>query len=629
MSASEEPSLLDECLSKDASKDSEESSPLIAVLSFGAFVGISAAFLYFRDQWKRQEPTPPSTSAPSTPTAISAMARLWLAQDPDPKTCAELRTELHNMSTRDDPDLRNRLAVALDAANRLRFGTAGVRAKVGLGYDRLNVLNVIGVAQGVLAVLRKKRALEKGIVIGYDARYDSERFAIAIATVFDDCDIPVCLFSRPVPTPFVAYAILKLDCNAAFCVTASHNPPKDNGVKVFWGDGIQIRPAEAKLIEDAIRENACPWKTYSSFERSTLSDRVLDPMSQIERPYYRTITSALRRRTDEENGKTNPVVYTACHGVGHKYINEMFEAFGLPRVIPCEAQCEPDPAFPTLPFPNPEETGALDLATATARKCGARVIIANDPDADRLGAAELQHERAEVRVFTGNEIAILLADYLSKGLEGGDMQNYAVVASTVSSKICASMARKRGFEFHEALTGFKWLNKKALDLETEGKTVLLCYEEALGFNVTQNIVRDKDGISAAAVFAEMAGVIHDSGSTLTQRLEELMDECGVHLSKNGYYKTTSTSATTTEVFDKARARGFPRDLGGAVVKTVRDLTKGTDTGEEDGKARLPSDPSSQFVTLRCSRDSDLSSSDAPLVIHLRGSGTGKFLPPSN
>ena len=166
------------------------------------------------------------------------------------------------------------------------------------------------------------------------------------------------------------------------------------------------------------------------------------------------------------------------------------------------------------------------------------------------------------------------------------MQNYAVVASAVSSKICASMARKRRFEFHEALTGFKWLNKNALDLETERKTVILCYEEALGFNVTQNIVRDKDGISAAAVFAEIAGVIHDSGSTLAQRLEELMDECGVHLSKNGFYKTTSISATTTEVFDKARVRGFPRDLGGAVVKTVRDLTKGTDTSEEAVKARL-------------------------------------------
>ena len=209
------------------------------------------------------------------------------------------------------------------------------------------------------------------------------------------------------------------------------------------------------------------------------------------------------------------------------------------------------------------------------------------------------------------------------------MQIYAVVASAVSSNICASIARKRGFEFHEALTGFKWLNKNALDLETEGKTVLLCYEEALAFNVTLNIVRDKDGIFVAAVFAKISGVTHDSGSMLTQRLEDLMDECGVLLSKNSFYKTTSISATTTEVFYKARVRGFQRDLGGAIVKTVRDLTKGTDTSEEDGKARLPSDPSRQFVTLRCSRDRDLSSSDAPLVNHLRGSGTCTFLPPSN
>lgn len=602
-----------------ARDDSDSPNAFIVALSAAAITAGAAAFVHFRRQRQRTEPVPRSTSPPSTPSAVSAMARLWLAQDPDPKTCEVLRTQLHIVSTRDSAELRARLAVALDPANRLRFGTAGMRAEVGLGYDRLNVLNVVAVAQGVLAVLRKDGGVNNGIVVGYDARYDSEKFAVAIAAVFDEADVAVRLFPRPVPTPFVAFAAVSMECDAAFCVTASHNPAKDNGIKVFWRDGIQIRSDVAGKVEAAVRENARPWKRYP-LERFALSARVVDPMPDVEKPYYAKMTRALRRRTAIENGATPPVVYTACHGVGHEYIDRMFAAFGLPATVPCEEQCKPDPAFPTLPFPNPEEKGALDMAVETARKSGVRLVLANDPDADRLGAAELSYPGGEVRVFTGNDIAILLTDYLSAGREGEDMSKYAVVASTVSSKICASMARKRGFVFREALTGFKWLNKVAVDLE--GKTVLLTYEEALGFNVTKNILRDKDGVSAAAVFAEMAGAIFESGSSLSRRLNELLDECGVHLSKNGYFRTSSSSATTTEIFEKARERGLPRTLGKAVVMSVRDLTQGTDTAEPDGKAKLPCDPRSQFVTFRCGRDESTPADDPSLIIHLRGSGTG-------
>lgn len=624
MSTSDESLVIKQCPSDDSPNDSNELSPLLAALSAVAVLGLSAAYVLFRNHRKRQDPPSRSSSAPSTHAAISALARLWLAQDPDPTTCEELRSQLHQISTRDDSHLRDRLAVALDPVNRIRFGTAGVRAEVGLGYDRLNIMNVIAVAQGVLAMLRKNGALAKGIVVGYDARYDSERFAICIATVFDCAGVPVWLFAQPVPTPFVAFATLQLGCDTAFCVTASHNPPRDNGVKVFGRDGIQIRPTEANLTENSIRENSRPWRSYPSFERSTLSENVKDPTSRIEEPYYQTMTSKLRRRSYDENAKTEPVVYTACHGIGYKYIEKMFKSFGLPNVVPCEAQCEPDPAFPTLPFPNPEEQGALDLAIETARSCGARLVIANDPDADRLGACEMKGKGATARIFSGNEIAILLCDYLSSAHESVDMSKYAVVASAVSSKICASMAKTRGFEFHEALTGFKWLNKTAVDLEAAGKIVLLCYEEALGFNVTQNEVRDKDGVSAAAVLSEMAGALYESGNTLTNRLEQLMDECGVHLSKNGYLKTSEKGSNTSEVFDKARARGFPDHLGDAKVKSIRDLTKGTDTAEGDGKARLPSDPRSQFVTFRCGGMTSAPSDEVPLIIHLRGSGTGTY-----
>lgn len=496
-----------------------------------------------------------------------------------------------------------------------------MRAEVGLGYDRLNVLNVIAIAQGVFKLLEVDGGV-RSVVVGYDARVDSEKFAVVIAAVFERMGVEVFLFSKYVPTPFVAYGVLLKGADAGFCVTASHNPMRDNGVKVYWRDGIQVRPDVAGKIEEAIKGNSRPWGEYV-LERGGLGEGVSDPLGEVEREYYPAIVNAVRRCSKEENAKMESVVYTACHGVGWEYVDRMFEAFGMPKVVPCTEQCEPDPKFPTLRFPNPEEKGALDLAVKTARERGLRLVLANDPDADRLGAAEIGKE-GNVKLFTGNEIALLFADYLSGEREDEDMGKYAVVASTVSSKIIASMGKNRGFMFREALTGFKWLNREAVDLEEGGKTVLLTYEEALGYNITRNIVRDKDGVSATAVFAEMAGVLYRSGSTLSKRLDELIDECGVHLSKNGYLKTSNNSATVKQIFDNARERGLPSKLGQAVVKSVRDATRGTDTGEDDGKSYLVGDTQNQFLTFRCSRN-ESDEGDHPLIIHLRNSGTGKDL----
>lgn len=511
--------------------------------------------------------------------------------------------------------------MALDPVNRLRFGTAGVRAEVGLGYNRLNVLSVIAVAQGVLKVLEAEGRVQR-VIVGYDARVDSEKFAVVIGAVFKSKGIELCLFSKHVPTPFVAYGVLLKSADVGFCVTASHNPAKDNGVKVFWRDGVQVRPDIAEKVEAAAKENSKPWMEYA-LERSGLGEGVFDPLEEVKKEYYPAIMNAVARRSKIENAGMEGVVYTACHGVGWEYVDPMFEAFGLPRVVPCKEQCEPDPKFPTLPFPNPEEKGALDLAVKTAKEKGLRLVLANDPDADRFGAAEIGKE-GDVKVFTGNEIALLLADYLSGERENEHMENYAVVASTVSSRIIASMGKKRGFVFREALTGFKWLNKEAIDMEESGKTVLLTYEEALGYNITRNIVRDKDGVSAAAVFAEMAGAIYRSEGTLAKRLDELLDECGVHLSKNGYLKTSTASATVKQIFEGARERGLPTQLGQAFVRSVRDVTYGTDSGNEDGKSQLSGDTQNQFLTFRCSRDNS-DEADYPLVIHLRNSGTGKSL----
>lgn len=438
-----------------------------------------------------------------------------------------------------------------------------------------------------------------------------------VADVFRLYGAQVQLFSRPVPTPWVAFAVRRFQAALGLCVTASHNPPQDNGLKVFWSDGSQIRPDIASKVERLVKDCSRPWHKYA------ISDNELppvpDPYHQITEQYFSAITTALYNPLPDVCPPS--IVYTACHGVGTPYVAEIFRRFRLPAFIPVDEQCAPDPAFPTLPFPNPEEKGALDLALQTAKRHHAPIVFANDPDADRLGVAEISAQ-GKLRIFTGDEIALLLADYLTNYMYD-DLSLCAVVASTVSSKVLASMGKKRGFVFKEALTGFKWINKVALDLEEEGKIPILAYEEALGYNVTRNIVCDKDGVSAAAVMGQAVAALYDEKKTLDQRLQELFIECGTHLSNNGYYRLTDSSPKVSEIFDLARERGLPCQLGSAVVKSVRDLTYGRDTAEPSGKACLPTDTSTQFLTFRCAKK-ESENEDSPLIIHLRGSGTGKF-----
>lgn len=562
---------------------------------------------------------------PLTPSAACALARAWLAADPDTTTCdqvsAWLSSYLANAALADPTivDAVASLPQSLDPANsRLRFGTAGVRARMGPGYDRLNALTVITVAQAVASVCSSP-VQSRPVVIGYDARHNSRRFAILIAQVFHHQGHPIHLFSAPVPTPLVAFHARTSHAAVALCVTASHNPAADNGIKVFWDDAIQIRPDVANRIEAAMPLSLKPWIRYT-LEDTSIATQVHDPLSEASTAYINAISAKLPQRSTTQNRRTPPMVYTACHGVGMRMLADLFSAFGLPSVIPCRDQCTPDPKFPTLPFPNPEEKGVLDRAIKTAISYQAPLVFANDPDADRFAAAELLTNN-DVRIFTGNEIATLLADYLTMHIRPDNASKFAVVTSTVSSKFLASMARSRGFLFREALPGFKWINKEAVDLEESGKTVLLSYEEAIGYNVTQNVLRDKDGISAAAVFAEAAGVLYDKDMTLSERLAELEKECGAHLSRNGYLRVTDTSPSTTDIFDAARKQGLPTHFGNAVVKSHRDMTRGVDTAEESGKSRFDADPASQFLTFRCSKEMSDESHDAPLIIHVRGSGT--------
>lgn len=593
----------------DPSCDTPSSLPPLPVFLTAAAAAALCAYLLYRRSPPPHRPQP----------AACALTRAWLAIDPDPETREQLSSWLTAfLANPSNPALSKHLPHALDPCNRLQFGTAGIRASQGVGYNRLNCVVIIGIGQ---AIVKVRNVSESRVVIGHDARTNSRKYAVLLADIFASAGAHVMLFSRPVPTPFVSYAVTESKCIWGLCVTASHNPPEDNGVKVFADDGIQIRPDVAKRIEARVREFARPWKTYALTDDDLPDGKITDPFHTISAKYYDDMSHLCLRK--EMNATAPRVVYTACHGIGYPFIKQIFTRFSLPEPVPCIEQVEPDPEFPTLPFPNPEEKGALNLAIATAKREQLQLVLANDPDADRLGAAELQ-DHGDVKIFTGDEMALLLADYLTTFTAPDRLKKCGVVASTVSSKVLQSMAKKRGFQFREGLTGFKWINKAALDMQEEGIKPILTYEEAIGYNITGNIVRDKDGVSAAAVFAEMAGYLYQSGGSLTKRLSELLQECGAHIAYNGYLRLSSSgSPSTKEVFESARERGLPDTLGKARVVSIRDLTYGTDTAEEGGKARLASDPASQFLTFRCNLNSP--AEEINLVIHLRGSGTGKLL----
>lgn len=632
---------------------SETPIPFFVVAGVG--IAITAAYVIHKVRKNNYLRPVPLHDPDDSPSAACALARAWLAADPDPETKAEVQAWLsahlaskcgsasstgtgsNSASTASTSSFvpRPLLLDALDpsaASNRLFFGTAGVRAAVGAGYDRLNALTVIAVAQAVAQTVSPRGEV---VSIGHDARHSSRKFALLVAQVFHHAGASVRMFSRPVPTPLVAFDALNNHAKCALVVTASHNPPQDNGIKVYDADGIQLRPEMAHRIEARMQQRASskPLRAYEITETSSLTKLFIDPLATARKAYINKVQSIIQWRSKDENGRAPRAVYTACHGVGYDYIGELFSTLGLPAVIPCEAQVEPDGDFPTLAFPNPEERGALDLALQTARTHGASLVLANDPDADRFAAAELASD-GMARVFTGDELAALFVDWMTSRLverhgSGHDMSRYAVVTSTVSSKLLASMARQRGFTFHESMTGFKWLNKTAVDLERNvGKTVLLTYEEAIGFNVTRNVVRDKDGVSAAAMFYEMAAWIYASKTTLVDRLREIIDECGVHVSNNGFFRLSSQSPTTKAIFDAARKAGLPSRIGDMYVMSYRDLTNGVDTAEPQKKSSFPADASSQFLTFRCSKDPS-NMDNPPMIIHLRGSGTGKFIHSQN
>ncbi|MBT2445701.1 phospho-sugar mutase [Streptomyces sp. ISL-43] len=507
---------------------------------------------------------------------LIARAQAWLAEDPDPETADELAKLI---GAGDTTELADRFS------GMLQFGTAGLRGELGAGPMRMNRNVVIRAAAGLAAYLKAQGHAGGLVVVGYDARYKSADFARDTAAVMIGAGLRAAVLPRPLPTPVLAYAIRHLGAVAGVEVTASHNPPRDNGYKVYLGDGSQIvSPADAQIAAeiDAIAALADVPRPDSGWQ--DLGDEVLE--AYLER------TDAVLTPGSPRGVRT---VYTAMHGVGKDVVLAAFARAGFPAPVLVAEQAEPDPAFPTVAFPNPEEPGAMDLAFATAARANPDIVIANDPDADRCAVAVPDDASATGwRMLRGDEVGALLAAHLvHKGAQG------VFAESIVSSSLLGRIAEAAGVGYEETLTGFKWISR------VEG--LRYGYEEALGYCVDPEGVRDKDGVTAALLVAELASELKEQGRTLTDLLDDLAMAHGLHATDQLSVRVQDLSVIASAM--AALRAEPPVSLAGLRVASAEDLNQGTATLpptdglryylEGDYKARVIVRPSGTEPKLKC------------------------------
>ena len=470
----------------------------------------------------------------------------WIALDPDPKTAAQLQSWL---------DAGNEKELRAAFSGFLQFGTAGLRGPIGPGPSRMNRAVVSRAAAGIVAYM-SERGLST-VVIGRDARHGSEDFTFESAAIFSGAGMKVYVLPRPLPTPVLAYAVRDLQVDCGIMVTASHNPPQDNGYKVYLGgvvDGINynasqiVSPADQQISAHIDRQNHL--LTRGS-EWTVLNDDVLDR--------YVARTAAIAPTIYEVKA-----VYTAMHGVGTETVERVFAKAGYAGPILVTAQTAPDPDFPTVAFPNPEEPGAIDLSLEVARAHEGDVVIANDPDADRCAAAI--SENGKWRMLTGDELGSLFGEYLASSAPGS-YRDRSFGNSIVSSSILSKIAARHGIEFHETLTGFKWLAK----IENLG----FGYEEAIGYSVDPQTVNDKDGVSAAIMLARIAGELKAKGSCISEYLNHINDTYG-------YHKTVQISIRVDDLSSIGRVLNSirasqPAEIAGLKVERFDDLMQPSGT----------------------------------------------------
>uniref|UniRef100_A0A6M2DLH5 Putative phosphoglucomutase/phosphomannomutase n=1 Tax=Xenopsylla cheopis TaxID=163159 RepID=A0A6M2DLH5_XENCH len=490
---------------------------------------------------------------------------------------------------------------------RLTFGTAGLRGPMQPGPGGINELIVLQTAQGLLRYAAEclgDQLYKKGIVIGFDGRHNSARFAEITARIFHNAEVPVGLFTDYVPTPLIPYAVKTQKYAIGVMVTASHNPKIDNGYKVYWDNGCQITSPHDKNIQKHILENLRPWP--KSWDSKNLPSNYYKNPDQVLVDYCENLGKLIPDDLRNIN-LTSPIdfIYTPMHGVGYKYIQRAFQEACLKPVIVVQEQAYPDPEFPTVKFPNPEENNALDLAIKLANEEGRSIVLANDPDADRLACAE-KLANGEWHIFTGNELGALLGWWslmVHKMLNtNSNLDDVYMLSSAVSSKILKTMADHDGFHFIETLTGFKWMGNAAISLTAAKKHVLFAFEEAIGF-MWGTLVLDKDGVSAATMLATLACYLHDKQKSLNEQLKEIYDQYGYHITSNSYYVCHDEN-TINAIFnrlrsypDTVRTDKYPHSIlnGKYEICRVQDLTAGYDSllGHPD----LPCSKSSQVITF--------------------------------
>lgn len=400
----------------------------------------------------------------------------------------------------------------------------------------------------------------------------------------------------------------KIGALCGVMITASHNPKDDNGYKVYWENGCQIIPPHDEGIAEHIRDNLTPIQ----LDLEILS-QALDVREKMVSEYYSFLTTLVHHRDDNAETRVS-FCYTAMHGVGYPFAKRAAEISGIKRLIATAAQVEPDPAFPTVAFPNPEEgKGALKLAIEAAEECNCTVILANDPDADRLAVAEKDALTGQWIVLNGNQLGTILGHYLFTEASQRNVSKIAMVNSTVSSKMLGMIANMEGFHHVETLTGFKWIGNMVAELERDGFSVPFAYEEAIGYMCGGMMVKDKDGVSALVSVVEMTVQLAKRGLGLLQYLDTLYKKYGYFVSNNSYFISSDQVAINT-CFDRIRYGAepkrdtvsskhkyvlqYPTTIGGLTVSSVRDLTIGYDSSTADQLPTLPVSSSSQMITFK-------------------------------
>ena len=506
---------------------------------------------------------------------LLAEVTAWIADDPDPKTAAEL-TAL--VSSGDEATLKKHFA------GFLQFGTAGLRGPIGPGPSCMNRAVVGRTAAGLVAYM-KERGMHR-VVIGRDARYGSEDFTEESAQIFSGAGFEVFVLPRPLPTPVLAFATHDLNCDLGVMVTASHNPPQDNGYKVYVGptaDGIEYAASQIINPTDGfIASKIDAVKTLRDQPRSSnwnvLGEEVIEK--------YIARTAALAPRPGSLK-----IVYTAMHGVGTETLESVFRKAGFPDLILVTEQAKPDPDFPTVAFPNPEEPGAIDLALSKAREVGADLVIANDPDADRCAAA-VNDPNGGWRMLRGDELGVIFGEWIARSHSHGSFAN-SIVSSSALRKIAAHYV----IDFKEVLTGFKWLAKI--------EDLAFGYEEAIGYAVDSEAVNDKDGISAALFLAQIATDLKVQGKTLVDLLDEVWARHGFHGTEQISIRVSDMSRIT-ELLAGLR-RNPPAQIAGRSVSSVDDLAAPTDGLPPtdglriwlDGGIRIIIRPSGTEAKMKC------------------------------